>query len=54
MSIGINKVKNKVLRQNHFYYYYSSFRAAPLIFKTCLQLSCVKYLLHGQFIKLEY
>ena len=44
MSIGKkvkakkHKVKNKVLLQNHFYYY-SSFRAAPLSFKTCLQLT---------------
>ena len=38
MSIGTNRAKNRVLRENH-YYYYSSFRAAPLIFKTCLQLT---------------
>ena len=38
MSIGNNKVKNKVLRQNHFYYY-SRFWAAPLILKKRLQLT---------------
>ena len=33
MSIGTNEVKNKVLQQNRYYYYYS-FQAVPLIYRS--------------------